>query len=122
LADIHYDAAMWKAAAGYYERAAELEPNADVLTDLGVCYRGMGEFDRALESFARAFELDPGHWQSMYNTVIVAAQDVGRFDLAERALAAMAAIDPPPPELDPARFEQLRESVAALARAAGQPS
>lgn len=122
LADMHYDAAMWEQAAGYYERAAEIEPNADVLTDLGVCLRGMREFDRALEAFARANELDPGHWQSLYNTVIVAAQDVGRFDLAERALDAMAAIDPPPPGLDRARFEQLRESVAALAQAAGEPS
>lgn len=122
LADIHYDAAMWPQAAGYYERAAELEPNADVLTDLGVCYRGMREFDRALEAFARANELDPGHWQSLYNTVIVAAHDVGRFDLAEQVLATMAALDPRPPGLDQARIDQLRESVAALAQAAGQPS
>ena len=122
LADVHYDAAMWQQAVGYYERAAEIEPDADVLTDLGVCYRGLREFDRALEAFARAYELDPGHWQSLYNTVIVAAHDVGRFDLAERTLAAMAAIDPPPPDLDQARFEQLRESVAVLARTAGQPS
>ena len=122
LGDMHYEAAMWQQAAGYYERAAEIEPNPDVLTDLGVCYRGLREFDRALEAFARAQELDPRHWQSLYNTVIVAAHDVGRFDLAERALAAMAAIDPPPPGLDAARLEQLRESVAALAQAAGRPS
>jgi tetratricopeptide (TPR) repeat protein len=119
LADMHYDAAMWQQAAGYYERAAELEPNADVLTDLGVCYRGLREFDRALEAFARAHELDPGHWQSLYNTVIVAAHDIGRFDLAEQALATMAAIDPPPPDLDQTLLDRLRESVAALAQAAG---
>jgi len=122
LGDMHYDAAMWQQAVGYYERAAELEPDADVLTDLGVCFRGLREFDRALEAFARAHELDPRHWQSLYNTVIVAAHDVGRFDLAEQTLATMAAIDPAPPELDQARFQQLRESVAALARAAGPPS
>lgn len=122
LADIYYDAAMWRQAAGYYERAAEIEPNPDVLTDLGVCYRGLQQYDQALETFARAQELDPRHWQSLYNTVIVAAHDVGRFDLAEQALAAMAAIDPLPPGLDAARLQQLRESVAALAQAAGQPS
>jgi hypothetical protein len=122
LANLHYDAAMWQQAAAYYERAVELEPNADVLTDLGVCYRELREFDRALETFARAHELDSGHWQSLYNTVVVATFDVGRFDLATSALEAMEAFDPRPPELDQVRLDQLREAVESLASGAGGPS
>jgi len=123
LGNAYYDAAMWDQARGYYERVAELKPSADLLTDLGVCYRGLKNYDKALESFARASELDPTHWQSLYNTVIVAVMDVGRFDVARDALAAMQAIEPRPAELDPDRLEQLRgliEHAASAAPAEGQ--
>jgi hypothetical protein len=122
LANLHYDAAMWQQAAAYYERVVELAPNADVLTDLGVCYRELRAFDRALEAFARAQELDSGHWQSLHNTVVVATYDVARFDLARSALETMEALDPRPPGLDQARLDQLREAVEIMAKEAGGAS
>jgi len=121
LANLHYDAAMWEQAAGYYERVAQIEPNADMLTDLGVCYRGLRQFDKAIETFARANEQDPTHWQSLYNTVIVAGFDTDRIEIARQALASMEAIEPQPPELEPARLQHLREMLDQAARAA-EPS
>jgi len=117
LGNAYYDAAMWDQAAGYYVRVAEIEPNADLLTDLGVCYRGMREFDKALAEFARATEVDPAHWQALYNTVIVAVMDVGRYDVAREALQSMQALDPRPTELDPDRMRQLRELIEHAATA-----
>jgi len=122
LANIYYDAAMWEQAAGYYERVAELNPDPDGLTDLGVCYRALRRFDDALAMFARANELDPRHWQSLYNTVVVAALDVGRVDLAKQALAAMEAIEPRPVELQQARLEQMREILERAASPVQRPS
>jgi tetratricopeptide (TPR) repeat protein len=122
LANLHHDAGYWDQAAGYYERVKKHRPSdPDLLTDLGVCYRGMGEFDRALEEFAAAHRADPGHWQSLFNTVVVAVFDVGRYDVAQQALASIEAIEPPPPGLDPARLDQLRQALAQAA-ARGQAS
>lgn len=110
LANLYYDAAMWEQAAGYYERVVAANgPDPDLLTDLGVCYRGQRQYDKALENFDRAHGLDPRHWQSLYNTIIVAVFDVGDVELAVDALASMEAIDPRPAELDGGRLEQLRQ-------------
>jgi hypothetical protein len=112
LADVYYEVGMWQQAAGYYERALTLRPDdPNLLTDLGISYRGLREFDRALEQFSRAQRVDPRHWQSLFNTAVVAAFDVGRFDLADQALRAIAAIQPPPAELGPERLEQLARAV-----------
>jgi len=123
LANLYYDAAMWEQAAGYYERVAELiPPSADLLTDLGVCYRGLRRFDDALATFERANKLDPAHWQSLYNTVIVAGFDADRPELALEALDAMESMDPRPTELDADRLERLREMVQSVAATQGASS
>ena len=112
LANLYHDAGMWEQAAGFYERAQEIRPDdPDLLTDLGVCYRGMQQFDQALEMFEKANGLNPDHWQSLFNTVVVAAFDVGRYEVAYAAIESMEAIQPPPAELDPARLQQLRDAL-----------
>ena len=111
LGNLHYDVEMWDLAAGYYEKAVELEPgNPDVITDLGACYRGMEQFDKALEMFATANQLRPDHHQSLFNTVIVAGFDLNQWERAEAALRALEAMNPKPPNIDELRrtFEQKR--------------
>lgn len=123
LANLYYDAAMWEPAAGYYERVVALTPpSADLLTDLGSCYRGLRRFDEALATFERASKLDPAHWQSLYNTVVVAGFDVNRLDLASEALETMESIDPRPAELGRGRLERLREMLQSVAAAQGESS
>ncbi len=123
LANLYYDAAMWEQAAGYYERAVELAPpSADLLTDLGVCYRGLRRFDDALATFERASNLDPAHWQSLYNTVVVAGFDVNRLELALGALDAMESIDPRPSELEAGQLQRLREMLKSAAVTRGESS
>ena len=115
LGDLHYDVQMWDQAAGYYEKAIELKPNdPDVMTDLGVCYRGMGQLDEALGMFARANELNPDHHQSLFNVVIVAGFDLKQWDRADEALRALEAMNPKPP-----RTDELREALARERAAAG---
>ena len=112
LANIHHDVGMWQQAIGYYERALVVQPgDPDLLTDMGICYRGTGSFDRAVELFAEAQELDPSHWPSLFNTVIVTGFDLGQFDRAMAALEAMEALEPQPPRLGELRhaLEQARQ-------------
>ena len=100
LANLYHDGGMWDQAIGYYERALELRPGTpDLLTDMGVCFRGRKDFARALELFQRANELEPAHWQSLFNVVVVAAFDLGRFDQARATLEKLEAMEPTPPNL-----------------------
>ena len=113
LGDIYYQAAMWEQASGHYERALALDSsNPNVMTDLGVCYRGQQQFERALELFAQAQAADSGHWESLFNTAVVAGFDLGRFDRAMAAVEAMEALANPVPQLAELRaaLEQARQS------------
>lgn len=113
LANLHHDVGMWPQAVSYYERALEIDgDDPDLMTDLGICYRGMQRFDDALAMFERAQAADAKHWQSLYNTVIVATFDIGRFDRAETALRQLEALDPAPPNLAELR-RRVREAAAA---------
>ena len=115
LANIYHDVAMWDQAVGYYERAAELTPdNPDLITDLGVCYRGQRQFERALEMFARASTLDEAHMESRFNSAIVLGFDLGRYDDALAAVAALESADSTLPRLGELKtaLEQARGAAA----------
>ncbi|HXV77530.1 MAG TPA: tetratricopeptide repeat protein [Candidatus Polarisedimenticolaceae bacterium] len=119
LGNLHYDVQMWEQAAGYYERALAVESNPDLMTDLGVCYRNLGQFDRALDKFENAQQADPDHFQSLFNIVVVAGLDLGDFVRAERALEVLEAMDPPPPRIDELRHA-VEQSRASRADAGGE--
>ncbi len=115
LANLHHDAGMWPEAASYYERAVGISPdNPDLLTDLGICYRGMREFDRALETFDKAQQIDSSHWQSLFNKVVVAGFDLKNMDLAKEAMRSMEVIEPRPAELTADRLAQLRQALERI--------
>lgn len=104
LANIYHDVSMWEQAITFYERALELRPDdPDLLTDAGICFKGLGQFERALGLFDRAREAAPDHWKSLFNKVVVAGFDLGRFDVAEAALEQLEAMNPPPPRTDQLR-------------------
>jgi tetratricopeptide (TPR) repeat protein len=115
LAHIFHDVEIWDQGAIYYEKAVELSPDdPDLLTDLGICYRGLQRFDDALAVFARARAANPDHWQSLFNTAVVAAFDLGDYDRAMEALEPLARMDPPPPQVLDLRqaVEHAREATA----------
>ncbi len=115
LANLYHDSGMWSQAVESYEKAIRVRPNdPNLLTDAGVCYQQMHLFDKALALFERAQRADPSHWQSLYNTVIVAGFNLRRFDEARAALQKLERLNPSGPDL-----RQLREE---LDRAAAQPS
>jgi tetratricopeptide (TPR) repeat protein len=108
LANIYQDAGMYKPALEFYTRAVEILPNnADLLTDMGICYQELKQYDAALGVLERAQKADPTHWQSLYNIVVVAGLEMRRFDQADAALARLQQIRPDAPNLD-----RLREALA----------
>ena len=100
LGNAAYDAREYAQAADAYERALKLHPDdVNVMTDLGTAYRNLGDFDRALELFRKARAVDPKHWQSLYNEVIVLAMDKHDHPGADAALARLKAEHPGLPAL-----------------------
>ncbi len=114
LANLSFDVRNWARCAEMYRRYLELRPgDPDVLSDLGVCYREMGEAERALEVFDRAQEIEPDHWQSRFNQVVVLAFDRRDFDAAERVLDELRALQPGNPDVEALAEEVARRRGAA---------
>ena len=80
------DHEQYDQALAYYQQALEIGgPQPDLLTDMGVCYRRMGNPGKAVEAFRQARKLDPRHENSALNLGIVLFHDLGQ---KEEALAA----------------------------------
>ena len=71
----------------------------ELLNSLGFALFQQGKSKEAVVALEKAVAVDPKHWQSLYNIVIVEAFDLRRFDRAQAALRRLEAFDPPPPNL-----------------------
>jgi cytochrome c-type biogenesis protein CcmH/NrfG len=100
LGDMNFEIQNWQRAQELYAHYLELKPNdPDVLTDLGITYRGLGHFDKALDNFRQAKKLAPDHWQSYYNEVVVLAFDLKKPDEAHQVLAQLQKMQPGNPDV-----------------------
>jgi len=94
-ADRLFDQEKWSEARDAYLRYLEVHPDeVDIISDLGVCYRGSGDQQEALKQFDRALALKPEHWQSLYNKIIVIGLDLGRKQEARELLARLRTLQP----------------------------
>jgi hypothetical protein len=122
LANLNFDINNWPRARELYTQYLGLrDPNPDVLTDLGTCYRQLRQFDRALEQFRRAQQVAPGHWKSLFAEVVVLAFDLNQRDAADQAFAKLQAAAPNQPEVAQLRAELQRRRAAAPGGGAGAP-
>lgn len=77
LGNDFFDARQAQKSIEAYGRALELRPNdPNVLTDQGVMYRALGQFDKAIQNFEKANRADPKHVQSLFNLGVVYANDL----------------------------------------------
>jgi Flp pilus assembly protein TadD len=101
LANLNFDIQNWQRAQELYTRVLQIEPdNLDVMVDLGVTHREMGQFDQALGLFRQVRQRSPNHWQAYYNEVIVLNFDLKRFDEADKALARLRELQPANPDVE----------------------
>ena len=112
MGNLYHDAQMWPQAVEFYEKAVELTPDdPNLLTDLGTCYGGIQRNDEAVAMFHRANGIDPNHWQSLYNIVIIAGLNVHDFETAEAAMTKLATL--PAGQQQVPRLRQLLDQARA---------
>ncbi|MBK8464749.1 MAG: tetratricopeptide repeat protein [Chloracidobacterium sp.] len=96
LGNANFDAEQFEEAEKWYIAAiAKKADDLDVRTDLGLTFvfREPPNYDRAIQEFNRALEIDPKHIQSLQN-ITVAYTKKGEMLKATEALAKLEAIEP----------------------------
>ena len=84
LGNLYYDNKRWPEAKDWYQRALKAAPNdADVMTDMAVVERNLGSHEQALKTLDHVLQIDPNHWQALYNKAIIL-----NYDLHEHQEAA----------------------------------
>jgi len=107
LGNIYYDKGDFSEAIPWYEEALKLQPgNTDILVDLGVCFREMKAYNRALELFEQALTIDPVKKQALHNRVVVYGMDLKQRDKADQALKAFEKAYPGDPAI-----QQLKDAL-----------
>lgn len=90
MGNIYFDASRWSEARDWYEKSLQVssgDPN--LLTDLAVVHRNLGEHQRAIELLDQAIAINSGHWQAWYNKVVVYQFDLHEHDAAADALKTL---------------------------------
>jgi len=72
LGNDYFDTHQAQKAIDAYGAALKLQPaNPDVLTDQGVMYEQLADYDHALANFDQAQKIDPRHVQSAFNLGVI---------------------------------------------------
>ncbi len=100
LGNLYYDHSRWAEAETWYRKALEIRPDdANVLTDLAVALRNQGKAEDALSTLEHVLRQEPGHWQALYNKVVVLNFDLHRHDEALEALERLKAMKRENPQI-----------------------
>ena len=107
LGNGYCDLHLAQKAVDAYAKALTLAPNlpqaADVLTDQGIMYRELKDFDKAIANFRQANKVNPAHVQSMFNLGVVYASDKHDTPEAIKAFKKVIEIAPNQPQAEQAR-------------------
>jgi tetratricopeptide (TPR) repeat protein len=109
LGNLHMDTLQYDRASSYFERSLAIRPDADVQTDLALCYRGMGDVDKALQTLRSIRAANPSHWGALFNEAVVLFVDLRRIDDAAVLLEKLRTMRPDDPDLR--RFEEAMAQV-----------
>lgn len=101
LGTLSIEVGNWAGCVQALERYVELrDETPDLLSDLGICYSGIGNDRRAIELFDRAQEIEPGHWQSRFNEAMVLGLEMEDFAAADRVIEELRELRPDDPQVD----------------------
>ena len=106
LGNNYFDSNQFMQAVEAYDKALELDGNdPNVLTDQGVMFRKLGWYDRAVQNFEKAYQINSFHTQSLYNLGIVYRYDLNDFPNAVKAWEKFLEMTPPGQAADQIRAE-----------------
>jgi len=95
MGNLYFDSGQPKEAIEAYNQYLTIKPdNPDVRTDMGIMYRQLGEFDKAIEEFKKAAQSDLKHANSRYNIGIVLLHNKQDIKGAIRAWEEYLKVDP----------------------------
>ena len=95
LGNNYYDTNQNDKAIVAYDKALAINnSSANVWTDMGIMYRRIGQFDKAIESFIEGAKRDPKHIFSRFNRGIVLLYDLKDTPGAIAAWEEVLKIDP----------------------------
>lgn len=104
LGNDNFDLHQPEKAIEAYGKAMELGgENPDLLTDQGVMYRELKQFDKAIANFEKASKLNPKHLQSLFNLGVVFSEDRKDIPKAIKVWNRIIATDPASPQANQAR-------------------
>lgn len=109
LGNLYMDAHKFDNAIEYFESALKRSANPDVETDLGLCYRGQGNVDRALNQFRKVRTEHPDHFAARFNEAVVLFVDLKRPAEAREIITQLKKERPDDPAV--LKFEQALASV-----------
>lgn len=95
LGNEYFDSHQFKKSVDAYAKALAIKPeDPNVLTDQGVMFRQLGQFDKAIANFQKANKIQPTHVQSLFNLGVVYASDLSKPDEAAKAWNKVLTIAP----------------------------
>lgn len=115
LGNAYFDSHQAARAVEAYGKALVLKPeDPNVLTDQGVMYRELQQYDKALANFQKASKLDPKHTQSLFNQGVVLAFDLKKPEEAAKAWNRVIAVAP-----ESQQAAQARQQLSQISQAKG---
>ncbi|MEI9475650.1 MAG: tetratricopeptide repeat protein [Deltaproteobacteria bacterium] len=95
LGNSYFDTNQPQESIDAYSKYLAIKPgNPDVRTDMGIMYRKLGDYDRAIKEFRTAAQNDPKHVNSRYNTGLVLLHDKQDIKGAIKAWEEYLKVDP----------------------------
>jgi tetratricopeptide (TPR) repeat protein len=106
LGNAQMDAQRFAEAIISYQRALDLDPkNVDVRVDMGTCYRGVGQPQKAIEEYQKASKINPRHPMAQMNAGVVYAYDLGKKAEAIKSFEKYLELAPNAPNAEEIRGE-----------------
>jgi len=117
LGNLYFDTDQPKEAIEAYSRYLAIKPdNPDVRTDMGIMYRKLGQFDKAIEEFTKTAQSDPKHINSRYNLGLVLLHDKGDIKAAIKAWEDYLKVEP-----NSERAQRIRAQIEKMKTMPAQP-
>lgn len=93
LGNDYFDTNQPQKAIVAYQKAIDIAPDPSVLSDQGVMYRQIGQYEKAIAVFEQALKTDDKHLSSLYNIGLLYLTNMKQVPTAKEYWARYLAVD-----------------------------